>query len=358
MPEPLDPARFHILTSKQIKILIICLVAFVVFVLPPSLYFYYTWAINRPSQTDREITFEIKNGQSVSQTAKLLAERGAVNSEFLFNLYVFLNKFDTNIQAGVYKIKAGTSVLGLVQMFQHGVNDTEIIFLEGWRIEEFARKASSTLPKIDYAKFVNLAKAHEGYLFPDTYTFSNDVTEEALLTVLLNTFELKAAPLLTTQALATTGLTKNQVITLASIVEREVSKAEDRPVVAGILLKRYRLGMKIDADATTQYAIALSRLCKDVSVNVCTAPLEIFYEFNWWPKDLTQQDLASDSSYNTRKLVGLPEGPICSPSISAISAVVNSVPTDYYYYLNDRFGNIHYAATLEEHNNNIATYLN
>ena len=94
------------------------------------------------------------------------------------------------------------------------------------------------------------------------------------------------------------------------------------------------------------------------SYTVCAPPLEEVYKFNWWPKDLTVDELDISDPYNTRKVVGLPPAPISNPSVSAINAVINSVPSDYYYYINDSYGNTHFAKTLEEHNLNITKYLN
>jgi UPF0755 protein len=139
------------------------------------------------------------------------------------------------------------------------------------------------------------------------------------------------------------------------LVEREVFNETDRPIVAGILIKRWKEGMKLDVDATTQYAIAINKLCK--SEGYCIPTLEEFMQLEWWAKKLTQEDLNFDSPYNTRLKVGLPPAPIAAVSTSALNAVLNYQTTPYYFYLTDVNGVAHYAKTLAEHNANITKYL-
>lgn len=347
--QPLDPTKFHILSPMQKKYALLGAVVFSLVVLPLLLVTYYNLAISRPAQTDKELTFEIKTGDSVYDIAHFLFLKKAINSEYLFILYVKLNGIDKKIQAGEYFIKPVNSVKDLGELFQHGVNDTQITFLEGWRVEEFARAASVKFPNIDAKKFIDLATKNEGYLFPDTYMVNKNIQEDALILDLTNTFETKTKDLWTPQKLAAVGMSKKEVLILASIVEREVSEPKDRPLVAGIFINRLKNGDRLDADATTQYAVALNHVAPTAQ-NLLT--------MNWWPKDLTQEDLALDSPYNTRKVKGLPPAPICSPSLSAISAVLSYVTSDYYFYLTDTEGVTHYAKTLREHEANIAKYLN
>ncbi len=359
MPEPLDPQKYHIMSDKTKKNLLIIALLVVFIVLPLLSVFYYRLAITRPSPLDKEISFEIKNGQGVPEIAQNLYKAGAVNSEFLFSLYVFLNKFDRNIQAGVYTLRAGAPIVELAQQFQHGVNDTRITFIEGWRVEEFARVASKQFEKIDYDEFVRKASKYEGYLFPDTYYFAKDIREDEMIARLTATFDTKTKDLFSADKLAQSGLTKEQVVTLASIVEREVDNDADRKVVAGILLNRIKSGELLGADATTQYAVARKYLCGEdrMTENVCTTSIEEINQFNWWPKDLTQDDLALDNPFNTRKVNGIPPHPISSPSLASINAVLDPQQTDYLFYITDKRGTTHFSKTLEEHNANIAEFL-
>jgi UPF0755 protein len=357
MPEQLDPNKYFTIAPQNKNKVLIAVVLALLVIVPPLMYFYYTMAIRRPSQTDKEITFEIQKGDSITEISKNLKDTGALNSEFLFSFYVRINRLGKNVQAGMYTVKAGSSVMDLAQLFQHGTNDVKVIFLEGWRIEEFARVASENFDNVNYKKFVTLAKPYEGRLFPDTYYFNKSITENELVEALKNTFDEKTKDILSNENLSKAGLTKDQAIILASIVEREApNNKEDRNRVADILIKRWKEGMKLEADATTQYAVALTRLCPDVA-SVCTPTGDEMMVLNWWPSEITATDLSSTSPYNTRKVIGLPPAPISSVGLSSLEAVVNYKPTDYYFYLNDSKGVMHFAKTMQEHEKNINTYM-
>ena len=137
------------------------------------------------------------------------------------------------------------------------------------------------------------------------------------------------------------GFTIEQVITLASLIEREARFAEDRQKVASVLLKRLENNMKLDIDATVQYLLGYQAEDK-----------------NWWKKELTLADLTVDSPYNTYKIAGLPASPIANPGLASIKAVVEAdADSPYLYYISDKSGHLHFAGTLEEHNENIRQYL-
>lgn len=363
MLEELDPNKYHVLSPVKRKRLFIFGAVFVFLIMPVLFFYYYKLAIYRPSQTSREITLEIKKGEGVTDISKELARLEAINSEFLFNAYVFMNGFDNNIQAGVYTVKAGTNLVDLVDLLQHGKNDIKTVFLEGWRSEEFALELVNNLSNIDHEEFIAMAKPHEGYLFPDTYFFNSEVQEEDVLKKLTETFNQKTAEALTTEKLNNAGLTREQAVILASIIEREVVKKDDKEIVAGILIKRWQDGMKLDADATTQYTVALSNICKNLTETSlsdpkCVPTMQQLRSVSWWPQDLTLSDLDTDSPFNTRKNVGLPPAPISNPGLDSLEAVINHKSSPYYYYLTDSEGNVFYAKTLEEHNKNIAEHLN
>ncbi|MGD8744640.1 MAG: endolytic transglycosylase MltG [Candidatus Woesebacteria bacterium] len=370
MPEELDPKKYHIMTPEK-KRQLIPIILILLLVIPTLAFFYYKFAVTRPSQTEDEITYELKSGSSVLEIADELYDQGAINSKFLFVFYLFLNDLDEKIQAGTYIIDAGTPIDELTNILLHGVNDVRITFLEGWRVEEVAAEASRKLEEMDYADFVSVAKPLEGYLFPDTYLIDKEATEEDVMRLLRNTFTEKTEDLLSEVNLSRVGLTRDQVVTFASIVEREVSDPEDRPIVAGILIKRWREGLMLDADATVQYTRAIWKVCApeteidcfaegyecNLSQEIINCIAEEAPELDWWPDELNQQDLDFGSPYNTRNSVGLPPTPICNPSLNALESVLNHTETDYYYYLTDEEGVTHYAETLDEHNANIQRYL-
>ena len=375
-----EKREYHKVTKKTMLVT----AAVCVFVAPIVFWLYYSIALNRPSQGGKEATFTIDRGEGAFSIASRLYAGGLINSKALFNLYVVTHNLQSNLQAGVYKIPAGYSTKQLVDLFQNGRNDVTITFLEGWRLEEIAREASTKLEKVGYEQFITYAKPHEGTLFPDTYEFSADASEIDVVTQMTKNFATRTKKLLTPEALGKVGLSHQEVLVLASIVEREVSTAEDRKVVAAILTKRYKNSELVGADATTQYAVALYRIC------VPDGPITCFYpegvvncdlameegnaidnciqsnagyietlkkSADWWPASLTREDLVFPSQFNTRVMVGLPPAPISNPGISALEAVLVQTATDYNYYLTDSKGVTHYAKTLDLHNQNVANYL-
>jgi len=133
------------------------------------------------------------------------------------------------------------------------------------------------------------------------------------------------------------GMEINQILTLASIVERETRQASDRAIVAGILLKRLENSWPLQVDATIQYAVGKKG--------------------DWWPSNLTREDLEVNSPYNTYLNRGLPPGAICNPGLSSIISVLQPKQTDYWFYISDKNGVMHYAKTGEEHGANVEKYL-
>ncbi|OGC47450.1 hypothetical protein A2886_03435 [candidate division WWE3 bacterium RIFCSPHIGHO2_01_FULL_42_13] len=363
--ENIDSSKFHTLNMKYKKFYIALGFVLLLVVLPALTYTYYNIALNRPAQGFKEAQFQIEEGEAISSIASRLHAQGLVNSDFLFKVHLFSQGLHTKIQAGVYNIPAGASVAELALIFQHGTNDASITFIEGWRVEEYALAASEQFENVDYNEFLTLAKDKEGFLFPDTYFFNADVDEEEIVELLGITFEEKTAGILAPRALEAAGLTKTEAIIFASIVEREVSDEEDRPVVAGILIKRWKNDELLGADATTQYAVAALQVCAPAdgmevelwTLEDCWPAEEDAKLVNWWPRELTAGDLAYDSPYNTRVHAGLPPTPISNPGAQAIEAVLNYTDTPYNYYLTDKNGITHYATTLEEHNKNVSEKL-
>ena len=179
----------------------------------------------------------------------------------------------------------------------------------------------------------------EGYMFPDTYLIPRDATASAIAQMFLDNFNAKVTPQMKADALKT-GLTFNQTITLASIVEREGRTNADRPMIAGILLNRLKLSMPLQVDATLQYAIGYQP-----------------FEKSWWKSEISADDKNVDSPYNTYTNTGLPPGPISNPGLDSIKAAIYPTASDYLYYLHDKAGDVHYAKTIEEHDANIQKYL-
>lgn len=280
--------------------------------------------------------FVIAKGAGVSDIAKKLKQENLIKSELAFKVYVKQNNLTNKLQAGSYKLSPSMSTPEIIKNLQTGSEDMWVTLIEGWRIEEMADELNSKL-QIPKSKFLEVAE--EGYMFPDTYLFPKEATAQYIADTLRKTFDSRFSDELRSKIRAR-GLTEKQGVILASIVEREGRSDGVRKMVASILLKRLKIDMPLNADATVQYALGFQQK-----------------EKSWWKRNLTFEDLKFDSPYNTYLVVGLPPAPISNPSVSSLKAVADAdSDTPYLYYYHDSKGNSYYAKTLEEHNKNVASH--
>ncbi len=301
-------------------------------------YLWWKQAVTGVNPTDKtNITFIIRKGETARTVAERLRNLKLIRSPVAFFLIARFGGVGDNLQAGEFNINPAMDLWLIAKTLTHGTSDTWITIPEGWRNEEIALELTQKL-SIPESEF--LKKAKEGYMFPDTYLVPKEASATAVVDLFLGNFQKKIGPNIIEQA-AKKGLNINQLITIASLVEREGRHDADRPIIASIILNRLNIGMKLDIDATIQFALGYQSA-----------------EKTWWKKNLTLDDINLNSTYNTYNNSGLPPGPIANPGIEAIMAVVNAPDTDYLYYISDSQGNIHPAKTIEEHNANIAKYLN
>lgn len=284
-----------------------------------------------------EKRFIVFQGEGVVSIADRLYLEKLIKSPLAFKLLAKQSpKLAENIQFGDFQLSPSQSSEEILKELTEGVVEKWVTLLEGWRVEEMAEKLSAEL-KIDNKEFVQKAKPREGYLFPDTYLFDPDSSVEAIVSELRANFDKKYDSHLQ-QQIKSKGLTPEEGVTLASIVEREARSFEVRKMVASILLKRLKIEMGLNADATIQYALGYQP-----------------EEKSWWKRHLSRDDLKIDSKYNTYLHRGLPPTPISSPSLSSLKAVAEADPsTPYLYYYHDLEGNSYYSKTLEEHNEKVA----
>lgn len=299
------------------------------------------YSVVKPISSTKEFTsFVINKGQSAGQVAQNLEKSGIIRSALAFKIYLQFTNQAGNIQTGEFRLSSGLTLFEVVEALQKGPLELWVTIPEGLRREEVAVKFAQTLGKDQtfINEFLDLTEGMEGMLFPDTYLFPKEASAASVVKKLLSNFNTK------TQGISSeTELDQNQILTLASLIERETKKGNEREVVAGILLKRIDAGWPLQVDAAVQYAVATQRSGGKIIEN-------------WWPI-LTRDDLAINSPYNTYKFQGLPPAPIANPGLTAIKAAYNPQDSDYWYYIHDNSGVIHYAKTLEEHNQNIAKYL-
>lgn len=278
----------------------------------------------------------VEKGQSFAKLSEDLEKQRLIKSSWAFNLYAKQKGMSTKIQAGTFRLSPSMSVEQILKVLSSQPLDNWVTLLEGWRAEEMAGKLSSELG-IKSSEFLKYAK--EGYMFPDTYLFPKDYSASQIAKRLEDTFESRYSDELKAKIKAQ-GLTEDQGVILASIVEREARSDKVRTMVASILLKRLNIGMGLNADATIQYALGYQS-----------------QEKSWWKRHLSLDDLEVDSPFNTYIHAGLPPSPISNPGLSSLQAVANADPsTPYLYYYHDSKGNSYYAKTLEEHNQNVVNY--
>ncbi|MBI5412229.1 endolytic transglycosylase MltG [Candidatus Peregrinibacteria bacterium] len=308
-----------------------------------SLYGGFAFFFVSPGQ---RVLFEIPKGASATEIAESLEKNRLIQSSLLFKFYLKKQGLSEKIKAGRYIIPAKTRLADLADLLVSGKNaEMPITFPEGFTANEMAlllEQQGLTTHKTFLACLVNCAFSFnflpsqsglEGYLFPDTY-FINiaDYDNQTFINRMLRTFQ-KRLSAEDWKTISESSHSLEEIIKIASIVEAEESSETNRPIVAGILWKRFDHGIGLGADATIRYAIK-----KRTGA-------------------LSKDDLATNSIYNTRKYRGLPPTAIGNPGISSIRAALYPVASDFLYYLHDSDGVIHYAKTLEEHNRNKALYL-
>lgn len=299
--------------------------------------FWWNNSLSSVSQTDKEPSiFVIHKGDGVKTIASKLSQQGLIRSSTAFFIFVKLQGIERDLQAGDYRLTKSMSTADIARELTHGILDVWVTTLEGWRVEEIASKLTKDLD-IPESEFLKVAR--EGYMFPDTYLIPRDASASAIAGIFEENFNKKITPQMLEDA-KKTGLTLDELVVMASIVEKEGKTQEDRPVIAGILYNRLKEDMPLQVDATLQYILGY-----DSS------------EKTWWRKGVADSDKKIASPYNTYKYIGLPPKPIANPGIDAIRAVIYPKQSAYIYYLHDAKGLPHYAKTLEEHEQNIATYL-
>ncbi len=278
--------------------------------------------------------FVIEQGQGVRAIARNLKEEKLIKDQIVFFLLTKKLGLDSKIQAGDYRLFPSMSALEIANELTHGTLDIWITIPEGQRALEIADTLKEKMPNYD-PSWNGVLEENEGYLFPDTYLLPKDSTVEAIVSIMKNNFDAKYK----TIDVSKSNLSKEEIVTLASLIEREARHDKDRPLVSSVISNRLDIGMKLDIDATLQYALGYQT-----------------DEKRWWKSSLTAQDKKINSPYNTYTIARLPPGPISNPGLSSLEAAINPAKTDYLYYITDKGGTNRYAETLDEHEANIEKY--
>ncbi len=301
------------------------------------------------------VQVRVESGESPEEIGQRLEDMGVIPSATQFEVLVALMGYDRMLQAGEYEFDRGTPALQAVYRIRRGqVTMRSVTVIEGWRLEEVADAVAEQGVSRD--EFISVARAGdydfefladldpdeslEGYLFPAVYPIGSLQEPSDIVEGMLAAFD-QNVPAEVAEKADEAGLTLHEVVTIASIIEREAQVPDERPVMAQVFLSRLRLGIPLEADPTVQYA---------------AADAESVAQYGYWKRDLTRADLEDASPYNTYRWDGLPPGPICNPGLSSILAVVNPSDTDYLYFVAKPDGSHAFAETLDEHLENIRKY--
>ena len=339
--------RFMIQTLKVSAVLVLAVA--IVFTSQRALSHYLGQADEARDSTP--VMFTVQNEETAESVGERLEEEGIIRSGWYFEMRMRIGSSDAELSPGQYELTPGMAVSEIIDEITTtgATGSVTIRFQEGWRTEQYAEHLVESglldsvdefmeavaSPEWDY-DFLATRPADaelEGYLFPDTYQFRGDATAEEIIETLLETFELRVPPELQARA-DDLGYNFHNVITIASIVEREAVIAEERPMIASVFYNRMDETMPLQADPTVQYVVGSPG--------------------NWWP-EITQEDINRMASHNTYQRPGIPPWPIANPSLASIEAALQPASSDYLFFVatGDGSGAHRFAETYEEHQQNI-----
>ncbi len=307
------------------------------------------------------VPFTVNPGESADLITVNLNQVGLLTDTELFLNYIVYYGLDSQLEAGEFLLDPNLTIPELARTLTEAqAQEITLRFIEGWRLEQMANSLQQTQPaNINAAEFLAIAQREaafdlrpydflaslppdatlEGYLFPDTYRVPFDADAAYLVDLMLTNFGNRVTPAMR-QAFGAQGLNLREAVTLASIVQREAVVAEERPLIAGVFLNRLQSDTLLQADPTVQYALGYQSGSD-----------------TWWKSPLLFADLRFDSPYNTYLYAGLPPAPIASPSLAALAAVANPIPSDFLFFVADCQANVPgthlFSVTYEEHLANV-----
>ena len=294
----------------------------------------YLYAFAPPSNFPSGSVVRIASGASAPEIANQLYEAHVIAHPSVLRALLRLSGASTAVQTGVYKFDAPQNVFVVAYrlvMGVYGLPPVRITFVEGTTVREMSARVASAFPDIAADEFLTAAKGQEGYLFPDTYFFQPGADATTIVAAMRSNFDTKRASL--SDEINASGHSLSDVVTMASLIEKEGRSSTVRHMIAGILWNRIERKMPLQVDAVFGY---------------------IFDRTTYSP---SFADLKVDSPYNTYTHTGLPPGPIDNPGLDSLDAAANPTKTQYLYYLTGRDGLMHYATTYAGHQANQKKYL-
>ncbi len=333
--------------KKKIKKFLIVAVSLLALGLVTGLFFLFDISsfVKKPFKSDApEKTITILPGQSLKTISDYLETEGIISSGFYFAVYAKFQKSGKNIQAGEYLLSASKTPEEILDMFIKGkVKLYRITIPEGFNINEIATLIEKE-PFCDKKKFLDLchapllikkfgiqAESLEGYLFPDTYFFSKQNTCEDLISSMVGRFK-SVFTQDRQQRAKELGFSVHEILTLASIIEKETGNASERPLISSVFHNRLNKNMRLESDPTVIYGI------DDFDGNI------------------KKKHLQAATPYNTYQISGLPPGPIANPGVLSIQAALYPEKTRYLYFVSKKDTTHHFSDTFEEHTKAVSRY--
>ncbi|MCK5285828.1 MAG: endolytic transglycosylase MltG [Candidatus Pacebacteria bacterium] len=324
---------FHAYVNRFVHCPKMNLLAFIGIII--SIGLFYQTLIVAPADFPKGTIITVEKGEILSEIAFNLEEEKVIKSAEMFEFFTNLLMSGDRVMAGDYFFEKDYSVIRIVWRTirgVYGIAPTRIVIVEGSTIFNIAETLKTHFEDFDKDKFVKLAEAEEGYLFPDTYYFLPNVTPKAVIKTMKENFEKRLEEI--SLEIEESGNTLEEIVIMASILEKEARTLKSKQKIAGILWKRIDINMPLQVDAVFPYIIGKNTY------------------------QLTLDDLKTESPYNTYTNKGLPIGPIANPSIYSLLAAATPVESNYLFYLSDRSGNMYYAENFEIHKENKRLYMN
>ncbi len=299
-----------------------------------TFFFMLVVANTPPKQFPKGVfNIHVERGDGVSKIADKMYKKNVISSAFTFKLLAVFLSGKNGIHAGDYRFTDKQGLIHILYRMIKGYQDqpkVRITIPPGTNTFDMAYILLRVLPDFNAPRFLSLAKRHEGYLYPDTYDFYANVKSEEIINTMLDNFDNKIDKL--KEEINKSNKSLDEIITMASIIEKETNDYNERRMVSGILWKRLNEKMKLQVDAP-------------------------FYYITGRATNFTFKDLKIDSPYNTYLYDGLPKGPISNPSIDSIDAALKPVKSSYYFYLSGTDGVMRYANTYSKHLENKNKYI-
>jgi UPF0755 protein len=316
-----------------------------VMVLSVIFLFYGTVEMFLPLRIDTVQTeFEVKSGATFRQIVDSLAEKGIVRDRAVFYILGRLGGIDRKVKAGYYPLRGSINPWEIFKALREGaIIEYVITVVPGDSLFEVGMKFSF-LDMTDMAGFMKLctdrdflddidvdSPSLEGYLYPDTYRFPKGFTVEEVLTMMVDKMREKYDEEMLAQTYSL-DLTDREILTIASIIEKEAAADEERPLIAAVYFNRLKMGMPLQADPTAIYGVKR------------------------WGEKINKEDLTRNTPYNTYVIRGLPPGPIASPGLKSIMAALNPAIVPYLYFVSNNDGTHNFSVTLKQHARAVRSY--